>query len=31
MTTDRPIWPQGHERVQGEDPVPETLNWDLWV
>lgn len=31
MTTDRPIWPQGHERVQGEDPAPETLNWDLWV
>lgn len=31
MTTDRPIWPQGHERVPGEDPVPENLNWDLWL
>jgi hypothetical protein len=31
MTTDRPIWPQGHERPPGEDPVPETLDWDLWL
>jgi predicted dehydrogenase len=31
MTTDRPIWPQGHERTAGEDPVPETLDWDLWL
>jgi len=31
MTTDRPIWPQGYERPEGEDPVPETLNWDLWL
>ena len=31
MTTDRPIWPQGHERPAGEDPVPSTLDWDLWL
>ncbi len=31
MTTDRPIWPQGHDRVEGEDPVPATLDWDLWL
>ena len=31
MTTDRPIWPQGHDRPEGEDAVPETLNWDLWL
>ena len=31
MTTDRPIWPQGLDRPQGEDPVPATLDWDLWI
>jgi hypothetical protein len=31
MTTDRPIWPQGYERVEGSDPVPATLDWDLWL
>lgn len=31
MTTDRPIWPQGYERIPGEDPVPSTLDWDLWL
>lgn len=31
MTTDRPIWPQGHDRAPGEDPVPATLDWDLWL
>jgi Oxidoreductase family, NAD-binding Rossmann fold/Oxidoreductase family, C-terminal alpha/beta domain len=29
--TNRPIWPQGIERPQREDPVPETLDWDLWI
>jgi predicted dehydrogenase len=36
--TDRPLngtnkwyWPQGVGRPEGEDPVPETLNWDLWI
>ena len=34
--TDRPLnginkwyWPQGVDRPKGEDPIPETLNWDL--
>ena len=31
MTTDRPIWPQGQDRVDGEDPTPATLDWDLWL
>jgi hypothetical protein len=29
--SNRPIWPQGIERPAGEDPVPETLDWDLWL
>ena len=31
--TDRPAgwWPQGVERAEGEDPVPDTLDWDLWL
>ena len=29
--TNRPIWPQGQERPQGEDPVPTDLAWDLWL
>jgi hypothetical protein len=31
--SDRPAgwWPQGVERASGADPVPETLNWDLWL
>jgi predicted dehydrogenase len=31
--TDRPKgwWPQGVDRPEGEDPVPETLDWDLWL
>jgi predicted dehydrogenase len=28
--TNRPIWPQGGPRPSGQ-PVPPTLNWDLWV
>src|ERR1043166_9056630 len=31
MTTDRPIWPQGLDRPQSENPVPATLDWDLWI
>jgi predicted dehydrogenase len=26
-----PIWPQGYDRPAGEDPVPPTLNWDMWL
>jgi len=29
--TDRPIWPQGLERPEGEDAVPANLNWDTWL
>lgn len=29
--TDRPIWPQGMGRPAGEKPVPEYLDWDLWL
>jgi len=31
--SDRPAgwWPQGVERAAGSDPVPETLDWDLWL
>src|SRR5437867_4151507 len=29
--TNRPIWPQGLDRPQGEDPVPANLNWDCWL
>ncbi len=29
--TDRPIWPQGYDRVAGEDPAPRTLDWDKWL
>lgn len=29
--TNRPIWPQGDDRPPGEDPVPETLDWDRWI
>jgi predicted dehydrogenase len=29
--SDRPIWPQGHQRLPGKDPVPTNINWDLWL
>ncbi len=29
--TNRPIWPQGLERPQGSDPVPDYLDWDAWL
>ncbi len=29
--TNRPVWPQGIDRPKGEDPVPDTLDWDLWI
>lgn len=27
----RPYWPQGIERPRETQPVPEGLNWDLWL
>src|SRR4030095_69269 len=29
--SNRPIWPQGIARPEGEDKVPEALDWDLWL
>jgi len=29
--TNRPVWPQGIGRPEGEDPIPDTLDWDLWI
>ena len=29
--TNRPIWPQGMGRPEGSDPVPATLDWDIWI
>ena len=29
--SNRPIWPQGMGRPPGSDPVPDTLNWDIWI
>ena len=31
--SDRPAgwWPQGVERPEGSDPIPETLDWDAWL
>lgn len=31
VTTDRPIWPQGIVRPAGADPVPPSLDWNLWL
>ena len=30
--TNRPVWPQGMPgRPEGEDPVPASLDWKLWI
>lgn len=29
--TDRPIWPQAIPRPAETEPVPDTLDWDLWL
>lgn len=29
--TNRPVWPQGLDRPKGSDPIPEHLDWDLWL
>ncbi|QDT08474.1 Gfo/Idh/MocA family protein [Planctomycetes bacterium K23_9] len=29
--SNRPVWPQGKGRPEGEDPIPENLNWDAWI
>jgi len=29
--TNRPVWPQNIARPQGSSPVPDHLDWDLWL
>jgi hypothetical protein len=29
--SNRPVWPQGLDRPAGSDPVPDSLDWDLWL
>jgi hypothetical protein len=29
--TNRPVWPQAMDRPVGEDPIPATLDWDIWI
>ena len=29
--TNRPIWPQGLTEIPKPDPIPSTLDWDLWL
>ena len=29
--SNRPVWPQGIDRPAGSDPIPKTLDWDLWL
>ncbi len=29
--SNRPLWPQGMERPEGQEPVPDTFDWDLWL
>ena len=29
--SNRPIWPQGIDRPEGSDPIPEGLDWNLWL
>ena len=31
LATDRPVWPQGFDRLPVEAAVPSTLDWDLWL
>lgn len=29
--SNRPVWPQGVGRPDGEDAIPEDLNWEAWI
>lgn len=29
--SNRPIWPQGLDRPAGSDPIPDSLDWNLWL
>lgn len=29
--TNRPVWPQGLKNINDAQPIPTTLDWDLWL
>ena len=29
--TNRPVWPQGFRSITEKEPIPDTLDWDLWL
>jgi len=29
--TNRPVWPQGGDRPDWTDPIPDHLDWDAWI
>jgi len=29
--TNRPVWPQGFRSITEKEPIPNTLDWDLWL
>jgi len=29
--TNRPIWPQGGKRPEGNDPLPGEIDWEAWI
>lgn len=29
--TNRPVWPQGRPRPEGQDPLPPDFDWDIWI
>lgn len=29
--TNRPVWPQGMDRPEGSDPIPDSLDWNTWI
>jgi len=29
--TNRPVWPQGFKHIKEGQPIPEHLDWDLWL
>ena len=29
--SNRPLWPQGMTRPPGEDPIPASFDWKLWL
>ena len=31
LWTNKPTWPQGIEKPLDEEPIPDTLDWDLWI